>query len=217
MRGKAFWGINAIICQGITPAYAGKSTHHLHLWSVAADHPRLCGEKSSSTNSDFITSGSPPPMRGKVSEQNLRDLLGRITPAYAGKREILVHGLLSPEDHPRLCGEKTRWTLSALRQSGSPPPMRGKGGSGFSLTSTYRITPAYAGKSADRQAVIVRQRDHPRLCGEKLILFFHFFFLQRIPPAYAGKRGYDKFTEIGYKDPPRLCGEKRSHPPEFSP
>ncbi len=45
--------------------------------------------------------------------------------------------------------------------------MRGKATirpTGFKL---MRITPAYAGKSVDRQAVIVRERDHPRLCGEK--------------------------------------------------
>ena len=28
MRGKAFWGIHGVICQGITPAYAGKSNIH---------------------------------------------------------------------------------------------------------------------------------------------------------------------------------------------
>ena len=51
-------------------------------------------------------------------------------------------------DHPRLCGEKFILAVNVTLYSG--------------------ITPAYAGKSADRQVVIVRQWDHPRLCGEKL-------------------------------------------------
>ena len=45
--------------------------------------------------------------------------------------------------------------------------MRGKDDLDTDKPTRHRITPAYAGKSADRQVVIVRQRDHPRLCGEK--------------------------------------------------
>ena len=46
--------------------------------------------------------------------------------------------------------------------------MRGKGRLKERDFTLQGITPAYAGKSADRQVVIVRQWDHPRLCGEKL-------------------------------------------------
>ncbi len=91
----------------------------------------------------------------------------RITPAYAGKSGIITVEVSYMQDHPRLCGEKRRHSSFVYDFIGSPPPMRGKATirpTGFKL---MRITPAYAGKSVDRQAVIVRERDHPRLCGEK--------------------------------------------------
>ena len=45
MRGKAFWGIHVVPCQGITPAYAGKSWIPITQFLNIQDHPRLCGEK----------------------------------------------------------------------------------------------------------------------------------------------------------------------------
>ena len=48
-------------------------------------------------------------MRGKAWEQMNTFLSGRITPAYAGKRDrfpLILHGF---RDHPRLCGEKVKW------------------------------------------------------------------------------------------------------------
>ena len=65
MRGKAFWGIHAVICQGITPAYAGKSVFSNDADPLSLDHPRLCGEKFKIAFVLFALSGSPPPMRGK--------------------------------------------------------------------------------------------------------------------------------------------------------
>ena len=46
--------------------------------------------------------------------------------------------------------------------------MRGKGVSGFSLTSVSRITPAYAGKRDGVCGTRSKLEDHPRLCGEKV-------------------------------------------------
>ena len=66
MRGKGVfkkWSGNA---GGITPAYAGKSSHVLMLLHFLLDHPRLCGEKQLIVFFEFGSEGSPPPMRGKV-------------------------------------------------------------------------------------------------------------------------------------------------------
>ena len=76
-----------IVTDRITPAYAGKSQGLCPRSRSHEDHPRLCGEKlsfSQSTSDDF-----------------------RITPAYAGKRAFSAWKNLSQWDHPRLCGEKT--------------------------------------------------------------------------------------------------------------
>ena len=86
MRGKAVNGYVTFLHVGITPAYAGKSLFKYHSFALLEDHPRLCGEKSEPENCDMNNQGSPPPMRGKVTEVEDENGYKRITPAYAGKR-----------------------------------------------------------------------------------------------------------------------------------
>ena len=45
MRGKALTNGACVSEVRITPAYAGKSTHHYSEVIVKKDHPRVCGEK----------------------------------------------------------------------------------------------------------------------------------------------------------------------------
>ena len=106
MRGKADVVLNRIDRIGITPAYAGKSSAFANSSHTRRDHPRLCGEKTTSILSKQTVTGSPPPMRGKDAETfAVADLLG-ITPAYAGKSDKATERNPFREDHPRLCGEK---------------------------------------------------------------------------------------------------------------
>ena len=113
MRGKAQVPPVRQRRAGITPAYAGKSRRKGICRRKAWDHPRLCGEKLDVFVSKKCVTGSPPPMRGKVIASLSRGL--RITPAYAGKRLILVRIPGSQRDHPRLCGEKHEKVLLLLR------------------------------------------------------------------------------------------------------
>ena len=46
--------------------------------------------------------------------------------------------------------------------------MRGKGGGEGWALLLLGITPAYAGKSAPFLILVTGNRDHPRVCGEKL-------------------------------------------------
>ena len=85
MRGKAKCGSDNVSVQGITPAYAGKSHNKRHPEKGGRDHPRLCGEKFSIHAFSFSSMGSPPPMRGKVYDWDIKTLADGITPAYAGK------------------------------------------------------------------------------------------------------------------------------------
>ena len=106
MRGKGGGKDSTIVLAGITPAYAGKSYRRISADPIHQDHPRLCGEKLLVYTPKTPYVGSPPPMRGKelfpvVSVRRLR-----ITPAYAGKRDVSRMSFPMYEDHPRLCGEK---------------------------------------------------------------------------------------------------------------
>ena len=126
MRGKADKFLIPSTYVRITPAYAGKSIFpHYHL-TDSQDHPRLCGEKDLDRWEDKLDRG--------------------ITPAYAGKRGQLSDSISGQWDHPRLCGEKQKRFTQKTARSGSPPPMRGKGGVKVLSATERRITPAYAGK-----------------------------------------------------------------------
>ena len=85
-------------------------------------------------------------MRGKVVNSILGELEERITPACAGKR---VYNGCTAEilfNHPRVCGEKSTSCFQVIRDTGSPPRVRGKVTSLGIIGAPFRITPAYAGK-----------------------------------------------------------------------
>ena len=106
--------------------------------------------------------------------------------------------------------------------------MRGKAAGTAVAIVEAGITPAYAGKRHKEKGRFYMNKDHPRLCGEKLTAaaFAHCFQGSpppmrgkafqtsssvppvRITPAYAGKRLMPACVLLGAKDHPRLCGEK---------
>ena len=92
----------------VSPAYAGKSPAAAYACPGTQDHPRVCGEKLYTPCVIAPSVGSPPRMRGKGYDVVSRLCRVRITPACAGKRlePALAGG--KDEDHPRMCGEKTK-------------------------------------------------------------------------------------------------------------
>ena len=214
---------------GITPAYAGKRNQPRTLPGCSWDHPRVCGEKFPAApiapNIDRITpayagkrmarggsryreQGSPPRMRGKDFFELHRLFAKRITPAYAGKSLFGAGSGQASQDHPRVCGEKTpppRWKHSL---SGSPPRMRGKEMRVISMLDTFRITPAYAGKSILQfMNGITTKGSPPRMRG-KVSKYAAKPADYRITPAYAGKSHRSSRSASTSWDHPRVCGEK---------
>ena len=127
-----------------------------------------------------------------------------------------------------MCGEKSSPFLLRWRWIGSPPRVRGK-----ELVKTVcniwdRITPACAGKSPHAHPQITQNKDHPRVCGEKifsrlLVSIFkgspprvrgkaasmlRFLEMYRITPACAGKSCFTFAVLVPQWDHPRVCGEK---------
>ena len=170
MREKAAKRRRHICAGGITPAYAGKRVRCSQQALPRTDHPRMCGEKSSTTKPASSRKGSPPRMRGKAQIRLLSIWQRGITPAYAGKRKTAWKGegkkritpacagksrlffcsRLNPEDHPRMCGEKRGIRLPGSLGRGSPPHVRGKVDGCAQLWPFDRITPACAGKRLKR-------------------------------------------------------------------
>ena len=131
--------------------------------------------------------GSPPRMRGKAVAIFRQLHHGRITPAYAGKRDSIPQQSSLRRDHPRVCGEKPRIFFMSIRSAGSPPRMRGKGQPLYIVVSESGITPACAGKSPCPIVSSTTLQDHPRVCGEKQRTLAVQDEPQGSPPRVRGK------------------------------
>ena len=112
-------------------------------------------------------------MRGKAASARLHLRNVGITPAYAGKSGEYGGKTHRPQDHPRVCGEKTVFRTNGPTTEGSPPRMRGKVIKQVLEMLDKRITPAYAGKSCPGVYGYGFTGDHPRVCGEKLIVILY--------------------------------------------
>ena len=196
MRGKGGTALVQTVLLGITPAYAGKSIHLTVLSKRSWDHPRLCGEKAIQALCKVCHMGSPPPMRGKVGERSVSPLMGRITPAYAGKRLAGNCRKILFEDHPRLCGEKHILFIIGGDCMG--------------------ITPAYAGKRCQRYYNFPVLQDHPRLCGEKGSNGCNFPVLIGSPPPMRGKANRSTIFCTLCGITPAYAGKRPHYAPLYS-
>ena len=154
-------------------------------------------------------------MRGKVLDGTGKTIASGITPAYAGKSNILLDSVRVMWDHPRLCGEKSRNSAVLAINSGSPPPMRGKAVQKHAADVRSGITPAYAGKSDFLHGAGKLFWDHPRLCGEKLWRFWRRDVLQGSPPPMRGKEEFAKAEGIRIRITPAYAGKRQSFVPCF--
>ena len=110
------------------------------------DHPRVCGEHSTSSKPPLVVSGSSPRMRGTPFTHFSRVERVGIIPAYAGNTFKLCNVSWDMGDHPRVCGEhRKRRPISS---------------------GAWRIIPAYAGNTSTPSVAPPPPRDHPRVCGE---------------------------------------------------
>ena len=127
-----------------------------------------------------------------------------------------------------MCGEKCAGYTKMRLEFGSPPRVRGKEYPPPPPAKQVGITPACAGKSKLPLLDYSPAWDHPRVCGEKVVLSIFLVPLMgspprvrgkerqqprkhrvtRITPACAGKSlTIPKLTTRSW-DHPRVCGEK---------
>ena len=86
-------------------------------------------------------------MRGKLLAAIAVPVLGRITPADAGKTVPATATIATTGDHPRGCGENASSGCPRGTNLGSPPRMRGKRNICTLREDHNGITPADAGKT----------------------------------------------------------------------
>ena len=151
----------------------------------------MCGEKSAGKSllpACFQTcSGSPPHVRGKDKCTGNGKAGKGITPACARKSYCYGVGCCFCRDHPRMCGEKHKVNPCKFQIMGSPPHVRGKVTARKISGIAVGITPACAGKSRRNQKKCSFWRDHPRMCGEKLLCLPILLYGWGSPPHVRGK------------------------------
>ena len=168
VRGKVTQHLLPALCCGITPACAGKRCRPEYRNGGNQDHPRVCGEKGKWAQSQTISAGSPPRVRGKVRHARIDCARFGITPACAGKSGCCNPDPQGQRDHPRVCGEKAALKDPIPARLGSPPRVRGKVLAALMPENRVGITPACAGKRGSQHCKQQPDRDHPRVCGEKV-------------------------------------------------
>ena len=208
MRGKVLRLCKPLLVLGITPAHAGKSHSQRQSPAQARDHPRACGEKFRAGCSNPAQRGSPPRMRGKGKDFFMGLWQDGITPAHAGKSRRHTAPCSSTRDHPRACGEKHGQCVDSLRLQGSPPRMRGKDCAKMNAYGSFRITPAHAGKRHTTRKGTDKTWDHPRACGEKLLLFFGASSSAGSPPRMRGKAAIHRVAEFWPGITPAHAGKR---------
>ena len=152
--------------RGIIPALAG-NTRTRSMWSAASgDHPRACGEHRSVAYAAYSIPGSSPRLRGTRERVQLRLCFVGIIPALAGNTLNTSLRVRLRRDHPRACGEHSRFHFTCLRIRGSSPRLRGTLNRRDKAAMDYGIIPALAGNTASCSTRARSPRDHPRACGE---------------------------------------------------
>ena len=208
-RGKANWHCVRRPALRITPAQAGKRTRSWRAYGCPWDHPRVGGEKKGVRHWWALPRGSPPRGRGKVSRGRGKLKNVGITPAWAGKRQVIFRTNAVPGDHPRVGGEKIPVEQNEVGIGGSPPRGRGKAFLFGDFDIQRRITPAWAGKSEGTDCARAENGDHPRVGGEKAAYLRAVCGPRGSPPRGRGKaRGAPLFRQhLGIT--PAWAGKRR--------
>ena len=110
--------------------------------------------------------GSPPLARERRVRSLSYFLLTGITPAGAGKTQLVENFLLFHRDHPRWRGKDVFATQIPLVMAGSPPLARERLGQKLVVIIGNGITPAGAGKTFCGRSDVRMRRDHPRWRGK---------------------------------------------------
>ena len=229
VRGTEYSMYNMFCQYGITPACAGNSSSAASSTSPSQDHPRVCGEQVGAVAEMPRARGSPPRVRGTEDLRRQGGGHRGITPACAGNR--WGSSAKSPHswDHPRVCGEQFLAYPPKQRYKGSPPRVRGTAFPRLGGANCSGITPACAGNSGGLCVLCGRPGDHPRVCGEQVMVrkiagvvggspprvrgTVHAVCKQHlgrgITPACAGNSLISLPNQLATWDHPRVCGEQR--------
>ena len=169
VRGTRLMEYSANVLDRIIPACAGNAAQGIVRHTQETDHPRVCGERENTSRNIDPQGGSSPRVRGTLRPSGLRKRGGGIIPACAGNAVRLPERMMSPPDHPRVCGERLIASAKKRSSTGSSPRVRGTQRVIPARIESERIIPACAGNASDGFPCRASVPDHPRVCGERAL------------------------------------------------
>ena len=110
-----------------------------------------------------------------------------------------------------MCGEKAARQQLGSSKGGSPPHVRGKGEILVLFRWEIGITPACAGKREGHARFAVNYRDHPRMCGEKVVNVLEMEFKPGSPPHVRGKVNRVGVLQVDEGITPACAGKSTTH------
>ena len=152
--------------RGLIPAHAGKTCKQPTQPTAPKAHPRSRGENALARTDHFGIAGSSPLTRGKLLCDLCRIVPPGLIPAHAGKTRTRARRSTTHRAHPRSRGENVKPSLCEYAHLGSSPLTRGKPNLASRSPSIFRLIPAHAGKTPDRNRPARHDRAHPRSRGE---------------------------------------------------
>ena len=178
-------------------------------------------------NKNIVIRGSSPRVRGTQERRARDDRPEGIIPACAGNTWSMQVVLRAFRDHPRVCGEHRPCRFCRMLRRGSSPRVRGTLRLGDVLVGLPGIIPACAGNTPYNKLPLYDTGDHPRVCGEHVVLFCVMPVASGSSPRVRGTHGQRPLPGRQYgiipacagntqdgdrrgmdgRDHPRVCGE----------
>ena len=190
------------------PACAGNAIYKARAKQSMSVHPRVCGERYTTTVMTQRKPGSSPRVRGTLCVPAAMPDPPRFIPACAGNATPKRLRAALAAVHPRVCGERATISQHQIYGVGSSPRVRGT-------------------HSPDQRARVLGTV-HPRVCGERRragaekrsevgssprVRGTHLRdrtveARQRFIPACAGNAEWDNHAVVCQPVHPRVCGER---------
>ena len=213
---------------GVIPACAGSTRSQSFRARRSRDHPRMCGEHPRSLGAQARTGGITPRMCGEHSTSKLPPMMAQgsfphvrgalkeghhdhksygIIPACVGSTWHPTLHVPVRRDHPRMCGEHLISAVTVVSVEGSSPHVRGAPVANDPHLIARGIIPACAGSTWWMASCSSASRDHPRMCGEHLLVHEVNVARAGSSPHVRGAPTRGLESRRGGWDHPRMCGE----------
>ncbi len=149
------------------PACVGNARPARSRLTASTVHPRVCGERSTTTTTTLGGCGSSPRVWGTRSPCPPNASLPRFIPACVGNASAQRGSQCHPAVHPRVCGERFHPELAAGLVIGSSPRVWGTPAIRPAPGWMSRFIPACVGNAHFRIMLQPVHAVHPRVCGER--------------------------------------------------